>query len=330
MGLVASRVTQTLFGFSAYGAWLVVFTIWCVLLALGGPLVMVREWLEKFGVWAVYLASAWMTFYLVTKSDIGALLRQGGTGGMPFLLAVDLVIAMPISWMPLVADYNRFSRESRGAFWGTYLGYLLSNIWFYGLGVLVILAPGVLPQEASGLTPEHLAAAIMAMRLGVVALAVILVDETDNGFADIYSAAVSMQNIFPRVKQRYLVLGVGAAALGLAAFLTMGQFFGFLLLIGSIFVPLFGVLIADYFVVRHRSYDVDQLYHPGGPYWYSGGFNFVGLIAWVGGILVYQIVPRIAPNVGSTLPSLIFAFGLYWLLATLRPPGTESTSAVGT
>jgi NCS1 family nucleobase:cation symporter-1 len=110
----------------------------------------------------------------------------------------------------------------------------------------------------------------------------------------------------------------------------MGQFFGFLLLIGSIFVPLFGVLIADYFVVRRRRYDVDQLYRPGGPYWYSGGFNFVGLIAWVGGIVVYQVVPRIAPNVGSTLPSLIFAFGLYWLLATLCSPRTESISAVGT
>lgn len=330
MGLVASRVTQTLFGFSGYGVWLVVFTVWCVLLALGGPLVVVREWLEKFGVWAVYLASAWMTFTLLTKSDIGALLRQAGTGGMPFLLAVDLVIAMPISWMPLVADYNRFSRGSREAFWGTYLGYLLANIWFYGLGVLVILTPGVLPQDAAGLTPEHLASAIMAMRLGVVALGVILVDETDNGFADIYSAAVSLQNIFPKVKQRYLVLGVAAVGLILAAFLTMSQYFGFLLLIGSVFVPLFGVLMADYFFVRRRSYDVDQLYRPGGPYWYSGGFNFLGLAAWLGGIAVYQVVARVAPNIGASLPSLIVAFGLYWLLATLRPPQAVSPSELGT
>jgi NCS1 family nucleobase:cation symporter-1 len=330
MGLVASHVTQTLFGFSAYGGWLVVFALWCVLLALGGPLVVVREWLEKFGVWAVYLASAWMTYYLLTRADLGALLRQAGTGDMPFLLAVDLVIAMPISWMPLVADYNRFSRERRGAFWGTYLGYLLSNVWFYALGVLIILAPGVLPQGAAGLTPEHLAGAIMATRLGVIALGVILVDETDNGFADIYSAAVSLQNIFPKVRQRYLVLGVGAVALILAAFLTMSQFFGFLLLTGSVFVPLFGVLMADYFVVRRRHYEVDELYRPGGPYWYTGGVNVLGLVAWAGGIAVYQLTARLAPGIGASLPSLIVAFGLYSLLAALCPPRAASGSTSGT
>jgi len=156
------------------------------------------------------------------------------------------------------------------------------------------------------------------------------VDETDNGFADIYSAAVSLQNIFPQVKQRYLVLGVGAIGMVLAAFLTMSQYFSFLLLIGSAFVPLFGVLMADYFVVRQRRYDVDQLYHPGGPYWYRGGFNGLGLAAWIGGIAVYQLVARFAPNIGASLPGLVVAFGLYWLLAALRPPQAVSASTSDT
>ena len=68
---------------------------------------------------------------------------------MPFWVGVDLVIAMPISWLPLVADYNRFARKPAPAFWGTFLGYLLTNVWFYALGAMVFLAAG-LTQEPKG------------------------------------------------------------------------------------------------------------------------------------------------------------------------------------
>ncbi len=102
MATAANRISQTLFGFSNYLFWLVAFALVCILLALGGPLVVVREWLEKFGVWIVYLVTLWLTLFFFTHYDILALLRQPGEGGLPFWLAVDLVVAMPISWMPLV------------------------------------------------------------------------------------------------------------------------------------------------------------------------------------------------------------------------------------
>jgi len=322
IGLAANRVSQSLFGFSNYGLWLVVFAVWCVVLALGGPLVVIRQWLEKFGVWLVYGVSAWMTIYLFTTYDIPALLAQAGTGGLPFLLAVDLVVAMPVSWMPLAADYNRFARRPKTAFWGTYLGYLLANVWFYGLGMLFILT-----LEVAEPTPENLTTAIVAMTGGAVALLVILVDETDNAFADIYSAAVTSQNILPQVSQRLLVILVGAIGLGLAAFLTMGRYFDFLLLIGSVFVPLFGIVAADYFVVRRRQLEVEELFQTRGAYWYRAGINWMAVVAWAAGIAAYHLIARNLPELGATIPGFVVAFALYlglvWLGRSTRPAEGE-------
>lgn len=312
MALAADRVGQALFGFSNYHLWLIVFALWCVLLALGGPLAVVRQWLEKFGVWLVYGATIWLTGVLLTRYDIGALLRQPGAGGLPFLLAVDLVVAMPISWMPLVADYNRFARNGRAAFWGTYLGYFLTNVWFYGLGALFLLALNLLDTG-----PEQLAAAILALTGGVVALVVILVDETDNAFADIYSAAVSLQNLWPHLSQRLLVVLVGLVSLLLAAFLTMTKYFNFLLLIGSFFVPLFGVLAADYFVVRGRRYQVEAMYQTKGLYWYNGGVNWVAVVVWLLGAGVYHLIARSLPWLGASLPAFVVTFLGYLLAARL-------------
>lgn len=315
IGLAANQVSQALFGFSNYALWLIVFAIWCTLLALGGPLVVIRQWLEKFGVWLVYGASAWMTFYLFTTYDIPALLRQAGTGELPFWLAVDLVVAMPVSWMPLVADYNRFARKAGASFWGTYLGYLLSNVWFYGLGMLFILT-----LQVTEPTPENLTTAIVAMTGGAIALLVILVDETDNAFADIYSSAVTIQNMLPQISQRILVVIVGAIGLGLAAFLTMGRYFDFLLLIGSVFVPLFGILAADYFVLRRRQLQVEELYQSSGAYWYRSGVNWLAVAAWLVGIVAYHLIARNLPELGATIPGFAVAFLLYLALVRLGVP----------
>ncbi len=312
MALAADRVGQALLGFSSYHLWLVVFALWCILLALGGPLVVVRQWLEKFGIWLVYGATIWLTAVLLTRYDIGALLRQPGAGGLPFLLAVDLVVAMPISWMPLVADYNRFARNGRAAFWGTYLGYFLTNVWFYGLGALFLLS---LNLPSTG--PEQLAAAILALTGGVVALIIILVDETDNAFADIYSAAVSLQNLWPHLSQRLLVVLIGLVSLLLAAFLTMTQYFNFLLLIGSFFVPLFGLLAADYFVLRGQRYQVEAMYRPRSLYWYSGGINWVAVVVWLLGAGVYHWIARNLPWLGASLPAFVVTFLGYLLAAWL-------------
>jgi putative hydroxymethylpyrimidine transporter CytX len=256
MSLVANEMSRRLFHFSSYWLWLGIVAVICTALALGGPILVVRRWLERFGAWVVAAVAAWITFKLLSTADLRAVWSRPGAGGFPgtFWLAVDLVIAMPVSWLPLVADYNRFGRNERSAAAGTYGGYVLGNVWFYGLGALLVLGAGL-----SDVTPSGLGVAIAAVAGGWVVLLALLVGETDEAFADIYSAAVSSQNLAPRTRQRPAIVGVGAAGVGLAAFLggqptlAVGNYESFLLLLGSVFVPLFGVFVADYFVLKRKG-----------------------------------------------------------------------------
>lgn len=316
MAQAADSITSH-FGFSNYLLWVFFFATFCTLLAIGGPLVVVRQWLEKFAVWLVYAITIWLTWYLFTHYDIGALLRAPGMGDLPFWLAVDLVVAMPISWMPLVADYNRFAKRTKQAFWGTYLGYFLANAWFYALGALFVLA----------LKTEDLIPAIMAVTGGWVALVLILVDETDNAFADIYSAAVSSQNVLPRAKQWLLAAAVGFVCFLLAAAVPIAQYEGFLLLIGSVFIPLFGLLAADYFILRKRNYNLEELYAPRGAYWYRRGFNLWALLAWTLGVIIYHAITRYAPWLGASIPSFVATLLFYSALGMAAQGVGRGTSS---
>ncbi len=304
MAQAADKVSSMFLGFSNYYMWLLFFTLFCVVLAIGGPLVVVREWIEKFAIWLVYIATAWITFYILTSFDYSALPRP--TGELPVLLAMDIVLAMPISWFPLVSDYNRFSRDRREGFLGTFIGYTIANTWFYSLGALSILV----------LRAENLITAILSVSLGGLALIAILVDETDNAFADIYSAAVSLQNLFTKSKQWILILSISFIGFLLAATVQISQYEFFLLWIGSVFIPLFGVVLADYFFVRSRKYVVEQFYDEKGMYWYFKGFNLRAVFSWVIGVITYYYIVYMVPWLGASIPSLFSSFIVYLLLAT--------------
>jgi NCS1 family nucleobase:cation symporter-1 len=294
MALVASRITGPLFGADSFYLWLVVVALVCLFLSLGGPVLVVRRWMERFGAWVLAAVAVWITVRLLAGVNLSALWSRAGQGGLPFWSAVDLVVVMPVSWIPLVADYNRFARSPRGAATGTYFGYLLSNVWLYALGALLILGAGASAPSVTGI-----ADGIVAVAGGTLVLVILLVGETDEAFADIYSAAVSAQNLAPRIPQRAAVIAVSAVGVAGAAWLFRQPGEGiqsyefFLFLIGSIFVPLFGVFVADYFVARRgRPYRSDALFDPAGPYRYKGGFNFVAVLAWFLGFAVYHwIVP---------------------------------------
>lgn len=319
MGHAANTISQALFAFDSYPFWTAFFTLAVILMALGGPLTVVRYWLEKFAIWVVLVTSAYLTGYIFANYDLGELTRRPGDGSLPFWVAVDLVIAMPVSWLPLVADYNRFARREGPAFWGTFLGYFASNAWFYALGAVLLLAAG-LPQEPKGFV------AAVSLIAGWLALLILLVHETDNAWADLYSTAVSVQNAFPKVSQRGLIIGLGLFAYLVALVLDLTRYELFLFLIGSFFVPLFGILLADYFVLR-RKYDPAGLYTP-------GGFQPLAILAWLVGVLAYHLtspstlgltllpgwgqgLPAWLTAWGGSLPAFIVSFGLHWLAGRL-------------
>jgi putative hydroxymethylpyrimidine transporter CytX len=247
---------------------------------------------------------------------------------MSFWLAVDLVAVMPISWVPLVADYSRLARSRRVAFWGTGVGYFVSHVWFYALGAVLALSATVQPDPSAPIAP--LLTAVAGLTAGWAALLVLLVGETDEGFANIYSTAVSLQNILPQAGQRTLAFCVGGLVFVLAVAVPLVQYESFLLLIGSVFIPLLGILTADYFLLRGRRYDVEALYRAGGRYWYEGGINWKAMGVWGGGFLLYLLIaglPQLgwaglAPWLGATMPTFAFGFAAYTVVGrTVGPRG---------
>jgi NCS1 family nucleobase:cation symporter-1 len=287
-----------------------------IALGLWGPVAVVREYLTKFALGAVVLTSAWLTWRLVGRVDMGALWVAPAAGGLSFWAAVDIVIAMPISWPPLVCDYSRFARRAGPAFWGTTAGYLVANVWFYSLGALILLA-----MQTSA-EPQAFVEAI-SLLAGPVILLVLLADETDEAWADLYSCAVSIQNAFPRASVRTLIGGLGAAAVALALVFDVTRYEDFLLLIGAVFVPLVGVLAADYFVVRRGYYAPESILGVAGTGGVVPGVRWQGALAWVVGLVAYLwIAGRLEPlgltglpPLGASIPSLILAAVVYLVVS---------------
>ncbi|HEY1330235.1 MAG TPA: cytosine permease [Actinomycetota bacterium] len=337
MSQVADRMSVRLFGWSSPWVWLALVAVVCTALALGGPILVVRRWLERFGAWVVGAVALWITYRVLSASDLGAMWSRPGTGGLPFWLAVDLVVAQPVSWLPLVADYNRFGRSPRGAATGTFWGYAVGNLWFYALGVLLALSAGT-----AGAGPAGLAQAMASLAGGWVVLLTLLVGETDEAFADIYSAAVSSQNLRDRLSQRGAILLVSAAGVALAAWLLhrpdagVDDFESFLFLLGSVFVPLFGVFVADYFALGRQRHSQSDLFDPPVR---GEGVRWRAVAAWVVGFLVYQWCVATGPAwwqsamqtvlhsglhlpyplagsaLGASIPSFVAAFGLHLVLS---------------
>ena len=307
MAQASARLTQPLLGASSYPAWAIVWGIVVIVFALGGPLVVVRQWLEKAGIWIVLVTGTWMAFYAVTHANFAELVSRPGDGSLSFAQGIDLVVAMPISWLPLVADFNRFAKSSRSSFWGTVSGFALSNVLFYSLGVLLIL---VLPTT-------DLIGSIMTVAFGTAGLALLLGDETDNAFADVYSGAISIKNMLPALSTRLLVSSIGGLCLAIALTVDLGSFQSFLYLVGSLFTPLFGVLFADYFVLRHRRYGQDDLYPADGRRRFPGGMNPLALVAWACGITAYLAETTYVGWLGGTLPSLAVSLVVYLLAGAI-------------
>src|SRR5918995_1840421 len=256
----ATAISERVFGVGGRPLWVLAFGALATAMAVAGPLTVLRRWLQRFAVWA----------------------------------GLDLAIALPISWVPLVADYARFGRSAGATFWGTAVGYLLAQVWFFALGILFLLSIG----------QGDVIAALLAVPVGLLAMAVLVVDETDEVFANLYSAGVSLKNAAPGLPGRRVALALGAVATLLAVLVDdLARYENFLFLLGALFVPLFGVLAADWYVLARRRYDVAAMYRPDGPY---RGVRWRAVLVWLLGFLVYNWI-----NPGTVTAWVALVEGLF-------------------
>jgi len=264
------------------------------------PLGAVRV-LARYAVWVAVAATAYL-FVRVLSEPLPEV-TEGGAAS--FWTAVDVVIALPVSWFPLAGDYTRHARSPRAALVGSALGYGAATIAFFTLGVLALSAYG-----ASGVDVVD---ALLAVPLGLLAVLVLVVVEVDEVFANVYSTAVSAQNLATRLDRRVLAVAVGVVATLLALTFDIAAYEPFLFLIGAVFVPLAGILVVAYYLVPRGAWDVSDT-APARP---------LLLLPWAAGFVAYQL----------TLPTYFEGPGSGWTAwwaerqADLGIPATNGLSA---
>jgi putative hydroxymethylpyrimidine transporter CytX len=306
----ASALSEQVFGFGGVALWKVLFGIVATVLAFLGPVGFVRAYVRKFEVWIVIASLLYLCWWSFHGQHSEALWHRSGSHA--FWPGFDLVLASIISWAPLAADYTRFSRSRSAGFWGTGLGYFVPTVPLFALGAVIAMSRDI--SDA----PALLTAIAAGGAASVLALLALTVDESDEAFANVYSGAVSLQNLFPRVPQRLLVTLTAAIATFGALLVDLRNYQPFLYLLGSFFVPLFAVQLADW-VIGGCHYSRADVFE--GP-----RLRVEMILAWLVGFCVYQWLypqgpgwwtrvvahthPHALPWGGASLPSFAVAFGL--------------------
>jgi NCS1 family nucleobase:cation symporter-1 len=269
-------------------------------LALAGPLSVVRRLLRRYVTPLLFVSLAYLLVRLGGRADTSAV----GDGSLTTLAALDIVIAYNASWLPLAPDYTRFSARPFRAAAGASCGYFAGATLVFLVGLV-----------SGGMDPV---ATMTTVALGTAAAAVLVADESEKTFANIYSTAVSAQNLLPRLPQHAAVIVIGSVATVIAYTLDMNRFFDFLYLVGSLFVPLYAAVMAD----RLR---------PPAP--------LATGVAWAVGFVLYQAIqpstigflqPLLPdhPVGGGALPASLVAFAAAFAIRLLWP-SRRLTGATG-
>ena len=301
------KVCEVLFGFSGFPYWVIVCGVLCTSLAL----LRAQGWKHFTKIVVTVLVAISLAInYLVFTNYGWGYLSSKPAWGMPWGTAFDLALIIPLSWAPLAADYMRFSKSTKGGFFGALLGQGAANAWFYITGLACGLAFGIFD-------PTIYVSEIGGVAFGIAALFVIWLGTITTTFLDIYSANMSIINIMPSVKEWQGSLLTGGVGIIIAFLPWLDTFVQFLNIIGALFIPLFAIILVDYFVLRRKKYDIEALYSGLGKYWYRSGVSSVAVASWVIGALAYFLFQTFLPSAGATMPSFAVSAVLYFVLARL-------------
>ena len=313
-GVTVNYLVDSLTGFSNPVLFSVICQVFVVTLALFG-----HEGISKVEPWLAVLILAIMAYVFAmafgkyNPEEFAAIPVDASLGYTPFIV-LDIVIATAISWTVLSADINRMARNTRASIVGSGIGYTLSTVLAMILGATaigyVILSGG----QATEFDPTILVAAFGAP----LAIAIFLSVMATNTMA-VYGMITSVVNSRPERKLPFLAtaLVVGAVSiLGATWLALLDQFTDFLTLIGAFFVPVFAIMIVDYYLLKRSRYTRDILRHSGGAYWYRNGVNPIAVGVWVAGAVVAYLLTYIFPSpIGATVPCFFVSFLLYLALS---------------
>jgi putative hydroxymethylpyrimidine transporter CytX len=218
---------------------------------------------------------------VISFSIFGRPLINTADGSMSFGAAVELAIAMPLSWLPLIADYTRFAEQKRSTSAVSAITYFAVSCWMYVIGVGAVCFTGA----------SDIVTIMLEAGLGIAAVIVVIASTVTTTYLDVYSAGVSVKSIFTKASEKRYAFAVAILGTALAVLAPVDHFESFLYVIGSIFAPMFAILITDYFVLKS-----DSSMH---------AYNHVNAVVWLIGFLFYRYMLPFDLIIGVTIPVMV-------------------------
>ena len=261
----------------AAGSWL-----WC--LVIGGLIVLwILIGIKNLGkvntvaMAALFVMTIVLSFVIFGKGSAQAVAEEA----MSFGAAVELSVAMPLSWLPLISDYTREAEKPVKATAVSAVVYGLISCWMYLIGMGSAIFTG----------ESDIAQIMVKAGLGIVGLLIVVLSTVTTTFLDAYSAGISSESVSAKLNGKWVA--VAAAVLGTlgAILFPMENITDFLYLIGSVFAPMIAIQIADFFLLKKDHS--------------RRAFDLCNLLIWVIGFVLYRYLMRLDIPVGNTLPDMV-------------------------
>lgn len=226
---------------------------------------------------ALFVLTIILSFVIFGKGSMQNIAGEG----MTFGAAVELSVAMPLSWLPLISDYTREAKKPVKATAVSAITYGIVSCWMYVIGM-----------GAAIFTAESDIAQIMVKAgLGIAGLLIIVFSTVTTTFLDAYSAGVSSETITKKVNAKWIAVVVTVIGTVGAIFLPLTDITDFLYFIGSVFAPMIAIQIADFFILKQNKE--------------ASVFNIKNLIVWLAGFIIYRMLMNVDIIVGSTLMDVV-------------------------
>lgn len=274
-GRAANELGKVLFGFDNINIWSVgIGALICIWILLG------KEGFKKLNVIAVVLLFALTLLLCGVVFEQSSVFSSVGTGEMSFGSALELSVIMPLSWLPLISDYTRFAQNKKSGLTGSFLGYFIGSSLMYTIGLAIALYA----KDAD------VGTMMLALNLGFFALGIVLLSTVTTTFLDAYSAGVTFLNVFPQMNEKKVAFVMAIIGLVVAIFTPIEQYENFLYAIGSVFGPLFAIVLTDYFFFNKIHIEPTLRLHVG------------SCVVWAVGVCLYYQFITLDFFFGSTLP----------------------------
>lgn len=229
---------------------------------------------------SLFVLTIIMSVIIFSKNKIDTVADEVVT--LSFGQGIELAIAMPLSWLPLIADYTKNAKSPVRATSVSCVSYFFGSMWMYAIGLGASLFTG----------KTDVAQIMFESGLGIVALIILIFSTVTTTFLDVFSAGESFLTITKKINPKIISLAVCIIGMMLAAFAPMEKYESFLYFISSVFAPMIAILITDYFILKNKIGKRKLSY-------------ICNIVAWILGFALYRIFMKIDTPLGNTTPVML-------------------------